>query len=354
MKKKLHYELILGIYKINHIVTRKMALLPVTFLVLVDSTGESPFKKDSNVLLQNLIRNQIIRNSSMIEALSDHGEPVLESLINVSEVELYYRKNELYKVDALISSAVYSCFDNMFIEVIDNNVENSDYFVFSTNRRWNLIAIRYAMQPAEACWGNTKIYSILELAFDGIFKYEAISGAIRRIRDKSKEIKSDLFDIESVYQDSYVCLRKDTIEVPIINEEVLKELNNNPNFSFVLSESQWALVDWALFIYYNVGLDDVSIRGDEYTMSDRVCLEGQRSFVLLSSYEKVEGCSLSTVPLIEIKRTDDGQNSIIHFMWSKYTPFYLNTIGVYKDYEIEESIEIESIWCLFHAFPKNN
>lgn len=353
MKKKLHYELILGIYKINHIVTRKMALLPLTFLVLVDSTGESPFKKDSNVLLQNLVRNQIIRNSSMIESLSDHGEPVLESLINVSEMQLYYRRKELYKIDALVSSAVYSCFDNMFIEVIDNTVENPDYFVFSTNRRWNLIAIRYAMQPADVIWKMIRNHTILEFAFDGIFKYKEISGAIRRIRDKSNALKSDIFDIESSYRDFYIGLRRDNLEIPTMDEEVLMELNNNPNFSFVLSESQWSLVDWALLIYYNIGLNDVSIRGDEYTMTDRVCLDGQRSFVLLSAYEKVEGCSISSVPLIEIKRAEDGQNSTIHFMWSKYTPFYLNTIGVYKDYEIEESNEIESIWCLFHAFPKN-
>lgn len=352
MKKLLHYELILGVYKINHIKTRKMALLPVTFLVLEERGGNSLFKKENNLLLQNLLRQQIVSNPSMNSAFFDFGTEVDESMLCITEVRLYYKKRKVEPVDVMVESCIMNCFDNMFIEVIDPDADNGDYFVFSPNRRWNLIALRYALQPENPEVSENPTTSILELAFDGIFNYKSLTTSVRKMRPRNK-VKADFYDVESVYQDSYVSLRKEMIDVPMIDSTVIAELNQNPNLSIALSEDQWATVDWALYTYYGVGLDEVVLQGDEYTNIDRIRQDGRRSFVLVSAYESMHGVSLASVPLIEIQKEKGTEESKVHFLWSAYTPFYLNTLGVVRNYEIRPSIPLESIWCLFHITPNN-
>ena len=345
MNKHLHYELMAGSYSVVNLAEKRSALLPISFLILVDETGYSPFKSERSFVRQTLVRNQIVSHHSMIRPLFKNTDLVVEN-IDIRENSFFSKRIIQQELDRLSLSIVLSSLSNMMIEVYDPSMVNSRYFVYSPIRQWNLRAIEFGMKQPNLISSYPETQSILEIVINALFKNE--NG---RLDELVTTYNQNLPEFRKIILNSVEQMER----LSVIDDDSA-EFGNIKISQSSVSGRYAQLIKKAIFVLFNS--DSIcDVCGDEYIVTNelsKMVRENCKSILVLNKFLSIDPdrVALSSIPLIEVIQENDTDYRF-QFLWSEYIPTYLTECGVFAEKRsIYVTKEIENIYKLFHI-PHN-
>lgn len=142
----LHYELIFANYKLVNVHNRRSSMLPVSFMVLCDEDGNSPYNDPA--ALRSILDELLTEYPEVISPIiKERGTKQYNSddIALMNEIVLFNRTESASEFDSQTNSyVIHSSIQNMVIELY-NPETKTRRFAFSNSIDWNIIAMNLAM-----------------------------------------------------------------------------------------------------------------------------------------------------------------------------------------------------------------
>lgn len=295
------YKFGFGLYEIKNTRTRRNAMIPISYLTL----GET-----SSVILgasQNYTRCQLLRR--VLEDSPGIIKPVLGGDDDISKIRVSEIPTSWNSTSALSNSSkasqdlVFPALENMIIEVVDEDMMHTR-FVMSTNRKWNLRILDYAIQPY--LFQNINHDANIEAINDSL---GYLLKVIWRWDDEKinvfytkKKYEPALYSIASETHRKYIDLMNQLQELTMVEcpDASKKELND-------IVRKRIAIFSSAL--YPNIDPSNILLLGTEYGSTETaikyIRLQYKKYLMVASEFLKDPQGGLTTAPLYEISQYEN-------------------------------------------------
>ena len=315
------YHLGFGLYEIKNTRTRRNAMIPISFLTL----GEQ-----SSYMLSNsckYTRTQLVRR--MIEDSPGIIKPLLGTSsdiekIQVSEVPMSWNSTSALSAPTKSSQdLIFPAISNMIIEVVDEDMKHTK-FVMSTNQKWNLRILDYAVQPY--LYQNISQDANIEPINDSLgYMLKSIwnwrEDQIDTFYAKKKH-EPVLYAIASETHKKYIDLMEQLNHLTMVEcpDASKKELND-------IVRKRIAI--FASALYPSVDPSNILLLGTEYsstmTAVKYIKLQYKKYLMVASGFLKNPQGSLTTAPIFEVRQMEDLM--IIDSLENHVTEVYPEEIG---------------------------
>ena len=295
------YKFGFGLYEIKNTRTRRNAMIPISYLTL----GET-----GSVLLgvsQNYTRCQLLRR--VLEDSPGIIKPVLGDTDDISKIRVSEIPTSWNSTSALSTSSkasqdlVFPALENMIVEVVDEGMIHTR-FVMSTNRKWNLRILDYAIQPY--LFRNINKDADIEPINDSL---GYLLKVIWRWDDEKinvfyakKKYEPTLYSIASDTHRKYIDLMSQLQELTMVEcpDASKKELND-------IVRKRIAI--FARALYPSIDPSNILLLGTEYGSTETaikyIRLQYKKYLMVASEFLKDPQGGLTTAPLYEISQYEN-------------------------------------------------
>lgn len=315
------YKFGFGLYEIKNTRTRRNAMIPISYLAL----GET-----GSVLLgtsQNYTRCQLLRR--VLEDSPGIIKPVLGNTDDLSKIRVSEIPTSWNSTSALSNSSkasqdlVFPALENMIIEVVDEDMMHTR-FVMSTNRKWNLRILDYAIQPY--LFQNINHDADIEAINDSLgYLLKVIwrwDNEKINVFYAKKKYEPALYSIASETHMKYINLMAQLQELTMVEcpDASKKELND-------IVRKRIAI--FARALYPSIDPSNILLLGTEYGSTDTaikyIRLQYKKYLMVASDFLKDPQGGLTTAPLFEINQVDNELE--IESLMNHTTEVYPEEIG---------------------------
>ena len=295
------YQFGFGLYEIKNTRTRRNAMIPISYLTL----GET-----GSVLLgasQSYTRCQLLRR--VLEDSPGIIKPVLGDTDDISKIRVSEIPTSWNSTSALSTSSkasqdlVFPALENMIVEVVDEGMMHTK-FVMSTNRKWNLRILDYAIQPY--LFRNINKDADIEPINDSL---GYLLKVIWRWDDEKinvfyakKKYEPTLYSIASDTHRKYIDLMSQLQELTMVEcpDASKKELND-------IVRKRIAI--FASALYPSIDPSNILLLGTEYGSTETaikyIRLQYKKYLMVASEFLKDPQGGLTTAPLYEISQYEN-------------------------------------------------
>ena len=295
------YQFGFGLYEIKNTRTRRNAMIPISYLTL----GET-----GSVLLgasQSYTRCQLLRR--VLEDSPGIIKPVLGSNTDLSKIRVSEIPTSWNSTSALSNSSkasqdlVFPALENMIVEVVDEGMVHTR-FVMSTNRKWNLRILDYAIQPYLFRNINTDadiepINDSLGYLLKVIWRWDNEKINVFYAKKKYEPV---LYSIASDTHRKYIDLMSQLQELTMVEcpDASKKELND-------IVRKRIAI--FASALYPSIDPSNILLLGTEYGSTETaikyIRLQYKKYLMVASEFLKDPQGGLTTAPLYEISQYEN-------------------------------------------------
>ena len=315
------YEFGFGLYEIKNTRTRRNAMIPISYLTL----GES-----GSVILgasQNYTRCQLLRR--VLEDSPGIIKPVLGSDDDISKIRVSEIPTSWNSTSALSNSSkasqdlVFPALENMIVEVVDEGMMHTR-FVMSTNPRWNLRILDYAIQPY--LFRNINKDNDIEPINDSL-------GYLLKVIWNWDDEKINVFYAKKKYEPALYAIASETHRKYIDIMTQLQELTmveapdaSKKELSDIVRKR---IAIFASALYPSISSSNILLLGTEYSSTETaikyIRLQYKKYLMVASDFLKDPQGGLTTAPLYEINQVDNELE--IESLMNHTTEVYPEEIG---------------------------
>lgn len=296
------YQLGFGMYEIKNTRTRRNGLIPISFLTLGEQSSAilSMYCKYTRT---QLIRRMLEDSPGMVKPLLGGSGDI--DKIQVTEIPMSWNSGSALSSPTKQSQdLVFPALSNMIVEVVDEDMKHTK-FIMSTNLKWNLRILDYAIQP----------YLFREINHDADVDpiNDSLGYELRLIWNWRSSEKIDAFYAKKKHEPVLYAVASDThrkyidllaqlndlkmVECPDASK---KELND-------IVRKRIAIFTSAL--YPSIDPSNILLLGTEYsstmTAVKYIKLQYKKYLMVSSGFLKDPQGGLTTAPLFEISQCDD-------------------------------------------------
>lgn len=295
------YHLGFGLYEIKNTRTRRNAMIPISFLTLGEQSSYI-LCSSSKYTRSQLLRRMLEDSPGIIKPLL--GSSIDIEKIQVSEVPMSWNSTSaLSKPTKSSQDLVFPAISTMIIEAVDEDMKHTK-FVMSTNLKWNLRILDYAIQPY--------LYRNINHDIDVEPINDSLGYMLKIIWSWSNE-QIDAFYAKKKHEPTLYAIASDThkryidlmsqlnhlsmVECPDASK---KELND-------IVRKRIAIFTSAL--YPSIDPSNILLLGTEYsstmTAVKYIKLQYKKYLMVAAGFLKNPQGSLTTAPIFEITQEDD-------------------------------------------------
>lgn len=295
------YKFGFGLYEIKNTRTKRNAMIPISYLTLGE-TGSVILGSTQKYTRCQLLRRVLEDSPGIIKPVLGNTDDI--SKIRVSEIPTSWNSSSALSNSSKASQdLVFPALENMIIEVVDEGMVHTR-FVMSTNLKWNLRILDYAIQPY--LFQNINHDADIEPINDSLgYLLKVIwnwdNEKINVFYDK-KKYEPALYSIASDTHRKYIDLMSKLKELTMVEcpDASKKELND-------IVRKRIAIFTSAL--YPNVDPSNILLLGTEYGSTETaikyIHLQYKKYLMVASEFLKDPQGGLTTAPLYEINQYEN-------------------------------------------------
>ena len=295
------YEFGFGLYEIKNTRTRRNAMIPISYLTLGE-TGSVILGATQNYTRCQLLRRVLEDSPGIIKPVLGGDDDI--SKIRVSEILTSWNSTSALSTSSKASQdLVFPALENMIVEVVDENMMHTR-FVMSTNLKWNLRIMDYAIQPylfqninrdADIEPINDSLGYLLKVIWN--WDDEKIN-----VFYAKKKYEPALYSIASDTHRKYIDLISQLQELTMVEcpDASKKELND-------IVRKRIAI--FASALYPSIDPSNILLLGTEYGSTETaikyIRLQYKKYLMVASEFLKDPQGGLTTAPLYEISQYEN-------------------------------------------------
>lgn len=295
------YKFGFGLYEIKNTRTRRNGMIPISYLTLGE-TGSVILGATQNYTRCQLLRRVLEDSPGIIKPLLGGDDDI--SKIRVSEIPTSWNSTSALSNSSKASQdLVFPALENMIIEVVDEGMMHTR-FVMSTNRKWNLRILDYAVQPylfrsinqdADIEAINDSLGYLLKVIWN--WDNEKIN-----VFYAKKKYEPALYSIASDTHRKYIDLMSQLKDLTMVEcpDASKKELND-------IVRKRIAI--FASALYPSIDPSNILLLGTEYGSTETaikyIRLQYKKYLMVASEFLKDPQGGLTTAPLYEISQYEN-------------------------------------------------